>query len=116
MRKSLPQELGCHTPSASWFAMTTTTDSRIAAIAALQHSVFSRAQVIGCGGDDALIRRRMRTGAWMRIHPGVYCIAGAPDSYERQMWAAFLAIGSHATITHESALYVHGSTACLDGR
>jgi hypothetical protein len=88
--------------------MTTTTDSRIAATAARQHGMFSRAQVLECGGDDPLIRRRLRHGAWVRIHPGVHAIAGTPESYERDLWAAFLAIGPHATITHETALFLHG--------
>jgi hypothetical protein len=43
------------------------------------------------------------------VHPGVYRLAGTPPSWVGDVWAAVLATGSGATVTHETALALHGS-------
>jgi hypothetical protein len=82
----------------------------IASVAALQHGTISRAQAIGCGAGDSFIMRRVRSGDWVRLHPGVFAVAGAPATYERDQWAGFLALGARAVQSHEVALYVEGVT------
>ncbi|HEX6420340.1 MAG TPA: type IV toxin-antitoxin system AbiEi family antitoxin domain-containing protein [Acidimicrobiales bacterium] len=84
-------------------------DSRIARLAARQAGAFSRAQALAIGFTDPSIGRRLRSGVWVRAHPGVYQPAGVPPMWVGEVWAAFLAVGPMATVTHETSLRVHGS-------
>ncbi len=83
-------------------------DARIAALAAVQCGMLSRGQALGLGASESLIKRRVRAGVWVTHHPGVYGIAGVPPSWQQEVWAALLAIGPAATVTHETALRMHG--------
>jgi hypothetical protein len=49
------------------------------------------------------IGRRIRSGRWIVVYPGVYRLAGAPTSMEQGHMAAVLAGGSDAVLSHESA-------------
>jgi len=82
-------------------------DKLIAGIASLQHGLFSRAQVIDAGGDDALIIRRLVAGRWIKVHPGVYSMPGWPDSWHRRLWAMYLALGEDAVVAGDAATSVH---------
>ncbi len=84
-------------------------DPRIARLAARQAGTFSRAQALALGMTDSSILRRIRSGRWVVLHPGVYILAGAPPAWHSEVWAAALAAGSMATVTHETALRLHGS-------
>jgi hypothetical protein len=86
----------------------TTPDARIASIAAAQGSAVSRQQAHACGLSDAMISHRVRQGRWRRVHPGVYLIAGSPGGWLTTVWAALLAAGTSAVVSHETALLVHG--------
>lgn len=88
---------------------TSTVDARIARIAARQAGRFSRAQALAVGITDSSVLRRLRSGRWERVHPGVYALAGAPRTWIGDVWAAVLATGPLATATHETALRLHGS-------
>lgn len=83
-------------------------DARIAALAAIQHGVIARGQVLSCGGSRSLIDRRVRAHRWEPVHPGVYAVVGSPASFERDVWAAHLAVGAHSVVTHELALSLAG--------
>ena len=87
-------------------------DERVATIAAAQACAFSRAQARGAGMTDRMISHRVARGRWLRLHPGVYAIAGAPPSWEQSLWAALLAVGPGAVVSHETALLLHR----VDGR
>lgn len=84
-------------------------DSRMARLAARQAGAFSRAQALALGFTDPSIRRRLRAGVWVRTHPGVYGLAGVPPTWHGEVWAAFLAVGPMAAVTHETSLMVHAS-------
>jgi very-short-patch-repair endonuclease len=84
-------------------------DARIARIASTQASTFSRAQALSVGFSETTMKRRVRTGVWDRVHPGVYRFSGAPPTWHAEIWAALLAVGPLATVTHETALRLHGS-------
>jgi hypothetical protein len=87
--------------------MERTVDAAIAAVAAGQSSVFSRAQAYACGASRALCDRRVRAGRWEVLHPGVYGLPGVPGSYLRSLWASHLAVGPHSVVSHESAAALH---------
>lgn len=61
------------------------------------------------GFSDPAIQRRVRRGAWDRVHPGVYRLAGVPPTWQGEIWAALLAAGPAATVSHETSLRLHGS-------
>jgi very-short-patch-repair endonuclease len=81
---------------------------RLSGLAASQCGVFARAQVLASGGSNSLIKRRLASGAWKARHPGVYASSAVPTSWHHDVWAALLAIGPRATVSHETALRLHG--------
>ena len=91
-------------------------DDDVVALAARQHGTFSRAQSLAMGIDDGAISRRLRGGRWLRVHPGVYILPGAPPSFERDLWAAHLAIGPHSVVSHECAAARRGLRAVPQAR
>jgi very-short-patch-repair endonuclease len=86
-------------------------DLVVTQLAERQYRLFSRAQVLAGGGDDALIRRRCHAGRWMKAGPGVYSLPGSPSSYLRSLWRAHLAAGPHSTVSHESAAALEDFTS-----
>ncbi len=84
-------------------------DVRIARLAARQAGTFSRAQALAVGMTDSSILRRIRSGRWTVLLPGVYLLSGVPPAWHSEVWAAVLAAGPLATVTHETALRLHGS-------
>ena len=74
-----------------------------------QAGAFSFSQAITTGFPRATISRRLRSGVWERLHPGVFAIGGAPSSRERELWGALLAVGTGAVLTHETAAALHGA-------
>jgi hypothetical protein len=81
----------------------TTTDQRVAAVAAAQHHCFSRRQALDVGASPSLIARRLRAGRWTIRHPGVYAVAQSPDPWLQGVWAAFLAVRSDVVLSHTTA-------------
>ena len=85
-------------------------DRVITAIAERQHSVFSVAQARACGFSYAVIHDRVASGVWIRIHIGVYRIAGSSLTHRARVMAATLAAGE-SVASHRTAAALHG----LDG-
>ena len=83
-------------------------DQLLAVFVSLQCGVFSRRQVYDLGGDDSLIRRRLRQGRWERVAPGVYVLVGSPATWRQRLWIARLAIDQFAVVSHESAAAMVG--------
>lgn len=69
----------------------------------MQHGVFSRAQAMERGATEATIQRRLATGRWDRLSPGVYRLSGCPSSWRQSLIAACFAWGSGAVVSHRSA-------------
>jgi very-short-patch-repair endonuclease len=88
---------------------TTALDARINLIARRQGGAFTWAQARECGMGKATIGRRVDGGAWNRPYPGVYVLAGAPPTRHQALWAAVLAAGGGALVSHESAALAHGA-------
>jgi very-short-patch-repair endonuclease len=89
--------------------MTTTVDSRIARLAARQAGTLCRAQALAVGMTDSSIHRRLRSGRWLVLYPGVYLLAGVPPTWHTEIWAALLSAGPMATVTHETSVRLSGS-------
>jgi very-short-patch-repair endonuclease len=77
-------------------------------LAASQHGVVSRAQLLAAGLNGPAIHRRLENGRLHRIHRGVYAV-GRPqvDRYGRWL-AAVLACGQQAALSHRSAAALWG--------
>lgn len=78
-------------------------DLRIAAVAARQHGVFHRQQALDAGFTKAMVRGRVEQGRWGRMHPNVFRLAGSPSSWDQVMFAAWLAAGHGAVVSHCAA-------------
>jgi predicted transcriptional regulator of viral defense system len=85
-----------------------TADVRATRLAASQGGVISRAQAQACELTTRMIDYRVSSGRWQRVHQGVYAVAGLPPSWLTAVWAAILAAGDQAVVSHETALLLHG--------
>lgn len=54
------------------------------------------------------VRRRYRSGRWMRVHRGVYATFTGTPTREAKLWAAVLRAGLGAMLSHETAAEVQG--------
>ena len=78
-------------------------DQRIAALAAAQHGVFTRAQAVERAATKDIIRWRVSTGRWNEMYTGVYCLAGTTPTGRQRLLAACFAWGPRAVASHRSA-------------
>lgn len=82
-------------------------DRAIEALARRQHGAFSRTQARALGASSSAIDRRISSGAWLRLAPGIYALPANPPSFERQCMAAVLASPGGA-ISGRAAAVLHG--------
>jgi len=83
-------------------------DARIGALAAAQHGVVSRGQLLEAGIASSTIDDRVATGRLVPLHRGVYAVGHAhlrPNGYRL---AAVLAVGPGAVLSHRDAAALHG--------
>ena len=73
----------------------------------LQEGAFARWQLLPRGVSDQAINRRTDAGYWLTLLPGVFALAGTRDTFERRLWAGWLAVGPDALVSHEAAAEVH---------
>ncbi len=83
----------------------------LAGVAAAQHAVFTRMQATACGVGERMIDRRLSSGVWERLYPGVYRVGGSPATWQQSLMAACLAWGSGAVVSHRAA----AALWCLPG-
>lgn len=81
-------------------------DIDIAALAAEQHGVVSRVQLVALGLSAKAIERRIAAGRLHRIHRGVYAVGHRRLSREGRLMAAALACGPGAVLSHATAASV----------
>lgn len=81
-------------------------DTRLLGLAARQHGIVTRAQAIQMGLTKSMVETRVRRGRLERIHPGVYCVGGAPRTFEQKACAAAAWAGPGAVVSHSSAAYL----------
>ncbi len=60
-------------------------------------------------------RRGAEERGWLRpAAPGVYVVAGSPDTWMRRLQIGLLSLGPRAWVSHESAAVLWGFDRCLD--
>lgn len=77
-------------------------DVRIQEIAAQQHGVVSRSQLLGAGMSVDAIDYRLKKGTLRRVHRGVYCTGPLTGRFQPEM-AAVLACGPETALSHRTA-------------
>ncbi len=77
-------------------------------LAARQHGVVARRQLLARGLTRTMIRDRMRSGRLLRLHPGVYAVGHDRLRLEGRWLAAVLAVGPGAVLSHRDAAALHG--------
>ncbi len=75
--------------------------------ASTQAGAISRQQLLDHGVSRSAIDRRLRTGALARTLPGVYVVAGSPDTVARRRWVALLAVGAQVVLSFDTAARIH---------
>lgn len=77
-------------------------------LAAKQHGIITRQQLLRLGLGERAIYHRCRAGRLFRVHLGVYAVGRPPTTPLERAHAALLACGPHAALSHSSALYLWG--------
>ena len=73
-----------------------------------QAGVITRAQALAAGISRHAIYARLEAGRWQRLHLGVYVSYSGPLARESMMWAAVLAAGPEAVLSHRTSAELHG--------
>jgi hypothetical protein len=81
-----------------------------------QCGVFATWQLDRAGVPHAARQRRVGSGAWTLPRAGVYALAGVAPSFEQRLWAAWLAVGPHSVVSHETAAERHVMPNVVRGR
>jgi very-short-patch-repair endonuclease len=80
----------------------------VARIASRAHGVVTRIQLLATGISDDEIKHRIRTGALIRVHRGVYRVGHHAPSLEARYLAAVLACGPGALLSGRAAAHLLG--------
>ena len=83
-------------------------DRAIARLAARQHGVVTRTQLLGLGLKSTTIGDRIRAGRLHRVHRGVYSVGHPLLTTHGRYMAAVLACGEGAVLSHGSAARLWG--------
>jgi putative AbiEi antitoxin of type IV toxin-antitoxin system/uncharacterized protein DUF559 len=83
-------------------------DRAIGEIAARQHGVVTRSQLLSAGLNAGEIAYRLKVGRLIGVHRGVYAVGHLPPSPHARAMAAVLACGPHALLSHRSAGALYG--------
>lgn len=84
-------------------------------LVAVQHGVLSFAQAQQLGVTHGTIRSQVGAGRWTTLAPGVYFAGNGRPNKGSRRWAALLASGDGAVLSHRSAAEIHGFGRALDG-
>lgn len=71
-------------------------------LAVAQHGLITRMQAQDLGMSSRAVDRRIAFGLWVRVHPGIYRLAG-PTSPHQDLKAACLWVGELAVVSHRAA-------------
>jgi predicted transcriptional regulator of viral defense system len=83
-------------------------DQAIAEISARSHGLVGQIHLDLLDVSHEAVAHRVARGRWIRVHDGVYRVAGAPRSWEADVLAACWAGGTRACASHRSAAALHG--------
>ncbi len=87
----------------------------LTALAARQHGAFAVEQVGAADVGRRWVENLARRGVVVRRAPGVFTVAGAPDSWEQRLQVGLLALGADSWVSHEAAARLHGLDRSPDG-
>jgi Transcriptional regulator, AbiEi antitoxin len=85
-----------------------TVERKIGRIASKQHGVVTRSQLLRAGVSKEEIKGRVRRGALLRVHRGVYRVGHRAPSVEARYLAAVLACGPGALLSGLAAAFLLG--------
>jgi hypothetical protein len=71
-------------------------------LAAEQHGVLTRPQLLNAGVGPKTVDHWIKTGRLIRLHQGVYALGHVPPSPHARTMAAVLACGRGAVLSHRS--------------
>jgi hypothetical protein len=77
-------------------------------LAAVQHGVIDHKQALAFGMNRHAIHRLVVTRKWMKVLPGVFRVAGVPDTWKQKIQAVWLWAGEGAAVSHRAAAILHG--------
>jgi hypothetical protein len=80
-----------------------------------QFGLISRAQALELGLTTDAIRHFVDSGRWLRIHKGVYAVAGSPGGWYQSLLAGCLAGGDTTVASHGSAAALLELPDCRPG-
>jgi hypothetical protein len=75
-----------------------------------QAGVVTRRQALDAGMSPGAIAARLKFGRWRRVHVGVYATFTGPMARDAHLWAAVLAAGPGALLSHETAAEINRLT------
>jgi predicted transcriptional regulator of viral defense system len=75
----------------------------LASLAARQHAVVTRSQLVALGFGDDAIASRVRAGWLVRVHRGVLAVGRQPLTLHGRFLAAVFSAGERAVLSHLSA-------------
>jgi hypothetical protein len=78
-------------------------DREVTDLARRQHGLVTHAQARARGLSQRSLSRRVASGRLQRLLPGVFVVAGAPETWEQRVLAAVLAAGPGALASHTTA-------------
>jgi predicted transcriptional regulator of viral defense system len=78
-------------------------DALVARIAARQHRIVTRQQLLGAGLSAEQIRHRLGCGRLFTLHRGVYAVGTADPGHLGHLLSAVFASGARARLSHRSA-------------
>jgi hypothetical protein len=79
--------------------------ARLAVVARGQHGTFSPAQALHAGVTERTIERKLASGEWVMLHPGVLAAATTERTFELRASAAVLAIADPVALCGRSGAY-----------
>jgi predicted transcriptional regulator of viral defense system len=88
-------------------------DRTLAAIAARQHGVVTRAQVLAAGISARALEKRLDKGSLIKVYPGAYRVGHVAPSDEADYMAAVLACGDGAVLSGRAAAHLLGLIRAL---
>lgn len=83
-------------------------DASLQELASRQFGLITRREAIQHGISENALSARLKSGAWMKLHPGVYRYGGAPPSRHQAILAACLAHGPRAVAASFTAAELWG--------
>jgi very-short-patch-repair endonuclease len=86
-------------------------DQDITRLMSAQHALISIDQATELGVSDRMRRRRVQSGLWVPIQPGVFRLGGAPPTWRQRVMAGTLSAGAESLAGMRTAAALRG----LDG-